>query len=168
MSCIHLIEGAVGSGKSTFAAQLSRKQGAPRLILDQWMARLYSPDRPSTGNIEWYLERKDRCIEQIWKISCDIMASGSDIILELGLIQMADRKRFYRRVAPAGYHLKIYELYAPRDLRRERVQNRNEEKSKTYSMDVPDAIFELASDMWEPIDEAEADGFEIVFISTDL
>ena len=164
---IHLVEGAVGSGKSTFASRLSQECRAPRLILDDWMASLYNPDRPSTGNMSWYLERKDRCIEQMWKTACEIMASDRDVILELGLIQFADRQRFYERVEPAGYDLKIYVLHASRDIRRARVKNRNKEQPSTYSMNVPDSIFELASDLWEPVDESEFGAFEVEFIDTD-
>jgi len=164
---IHLIEGAVGSGKSTFAARLSQEHRAPRLILDDWMATLYSPDRPSTGNIQWYLERKDRCLGQMWKISCELIENDTDVILELGLIQYVERQQFYKRVESAGYNLKIYVLHASREIRRERVLNRNKEKSSTYSMEVPEHIFELASSMWEPIDESECSAFEVEFISTD-
>jgi predicted kinase len=131
------------------------------------MASLYNPDRPSTGNMSWYLERKDRCIEQMWKTACEIMASDRDVILELGLIQFADRQRFYERVEPAGYDLKIYVLHASRDIRRARVKNRNKEQPSTYSMNVPDSIFELASDLWEPVDESEFGAFEVEFIDTD-
>jgi len=72
---IHLVEGAVGSGKSTLASRLSEEHRAPRLILDDWMATLYGPDRPSTGNIEWYLERKGRCIEQMWSANHKFQAA---------------------------------------------------------------------------------------------
>jgi predicted kinase len=164
---IHLVEGAVGSGKSTFASRLSEVHRAPRLILDDWMATLYSPDRPTTGNLKWYLERKDRCIEQIWKLAREIIETDSDVVLELGLIQLAERQRFYERVESAGYKLKIYVLHAPREIRRDRVRNRNKQKSDTYSMEVPDHIFELASNMWEPIDESECGAFEVEFIGTD-
>ena len=51
--------------------------------------------------------------------------------------------------AVASYDLTVYVLDAPRELRRERVQQRNHEKEKTFSMEVPLHIFELtsASDM---------------------
>ena len=68
MSKIYLIEGPVGSGKSTLASKLSNEFSAPRLILDKWMTILFSPDRPDSDFIGWYLERKDRCIEQIWDV----------------------------------------------------------------------------------------------------
>jgi predicted kinase len=100
---IHLIEGPVGSGKSTLASKLCSEHKAPRLILDQWMATLFGPDRPSSEFVEWYIERKDRCIDQIWSVACDIVETGSDVILELGLIQQSIRDRFCDRVDLEGY-----------------------------------------------------------------
>lgn len=166
MAFIHLIEGPVGAGKSTFASQLGKEYRAPRLILDDWMAALFRPDRPATGIVEWYVERKNRCIDQIWKQACGIIDAGSDVILELGLIQRADRQRMYNRVDAAGYGLKIYVLDAPREVRRDRIRKRNNEKGETYSMEVPEHVFEMASDMWEPFDESECGRHELKFIFT--
>jgi predicted kinase len=164
---LHLIIGPVGSGKSTFALQLAREHAAVRLNLDEWMAELFSPDRPDAGVMEWYVERTGRCIELIWKLATRMIEVGTNVILEIGLIQRRDRKRLYRRVDDAGYNLKIYVLDASRDVRRERVEQRNRAKGSTFSMIVPPHIFDLASDMWEPPDEAERSQRDMRFIRTD-
>jgi predicted kinase len=168
LATIHLIEGPVGSGKSTFAVQLSNEHQAPKLILDEWMATLFSPDRPATGVVEWYLERKDRCIDQIWQLALEVIESGSDVVLELGLIRQADRRQFFERIDSAGHHLNIYVLDAPLEDRRERVRVRNKNRGSTYAMEVPDHVFEMANAMWEPLDESECGGYEIQFISTEI
>jgi predicted kinase len=167
MARIFLIEGPVGAGKSTFALQLSNRHAGPCLILDDWMATLFRPDRPSTGVMEWYIERKDRCIEQIWKLTRDLIEAGTDVILELGLIRERDRQRLYGLVDAAAYDLTIYVLDASREIRRERVQNRNRTKGDTFSMDVPDDFFEFASDMWEPLEDFECRNRDVRFLSTD-
>ena len=166
MSHIHLVEGPVGSGKSTFALQISTRHAAPRLILDNWMATLFSPDRPVVDAMEWYLERKDRCIEQIWKLCREIIDAGSHVVLELGLIREQDREQFYQRVDAAGYGLTIYVLDAPREVRRQRVIERNRTMDETFAMEVPEHIFELASNMWQPPDDVECDKRDIRFIPT--
>ncbi len=165
MPHIHLIEGPVGAGKSTLAAQLSKEHTAPHLNLDDWMATLFRPDRPDDRVLEWYVERKHRCFEQIWKVTQSLLAADCDVVLELGLIQRQSRQAFYDRVDAAGYSIMVYVLDIPRDIRRERVRKRNQTKGETYSMEVPDHIFEFASDLWEPPDDIECTDREIRIIS---
>lgn len=154
---LHLIIGPVGAGKSTFARKLARQQRAVLLVLDDWMAQLYGADeRPATGRIEWYLERRDRCLAQIWKLTAALCEVGTRVVLEIGLIRRAEREAFYRRVEDAGYGLAVYVLDAPREVRRARVMRRNEERGETFAQVVPLDFFELASDMWEPPDDDEA------------
>ncbi|WP_438015375.1 ATP-binding protein [Sorangium sp. So ce315] len=161
MAHIHLLVGPVGAGKSTFALRLSREQRAVRLNLDEWMATLFSPDRPDTGVMDWYIERTGRCIEQIWRLTERLLEAGTSVVLEIGLIRRNERERFYERVDAGGHGLTIHVLDAPRDLRRERVQRRNDQKGDTFSMVVPPHIFELASDMWQPLDEVEREGRDV-------
>lgn len=163
MAQIHLIIGPVGAGKSTFARQLCREHSAVCLNLDEWMARLFRADRPEEGVMQWYAERTARCIEQIWKLTQGLIEVGSNVVLEIGLIQRRDRERLYRRVDTAGYALTVYVLDAPRELRRERVERRNEQQGDTFSMVVPPHIFDLASDLWEPPDAAEQAGRDLRF-----
>ncbi len=166
MATIHLVEGPVGAGKSTFAAQIALTHSALHLNLDEWMAVLFKPDRPTAGFMQWYSERKNRCIEQIWKVACDLLDTDSNVILELGLVQISDREAFYSRVDVTDYELKIYILDAPEEVRRQRVRNRNRTKGSTFQMEVPDEIFELANTAWQAPDDAECSDRGIQTITT--
>jgi predicted kinase len=117
--------------------------------------------------VPWYLERKDRCTEVIWNAAQRIVAVGTDVVLELGLIQRQSREAFYKRSEASGLSLSVYVLDAPREVRRERVRRRNGEKGHTLSMVVPDHVFNIASDMWEAPDEDEIRMRAIRCISTD-
>lgn len=161
MPQIHLIVGPVGAGKSTFARALCRRHAALRLTLDEWMAALFSADRPATGVMEWYVERTERCVDQIWRVTTSAIAAGIDVVLEIGLIQRRARERFYERVDASGVGLTIHVVDAPRELRRARVEARNQEQGETFSMVVPPAIFELASDLWEAPDDIEREGRDV-------
>jgi predicted kinase len=130
------------------------------------MATLFSPDRPDEGRIPWYEERTARCIEQIWRLSAQLVAADTDVVLEIGLIRRRDRERFYRRVDAAKLPLEIYVIDAPRDQRRERVARRNAEQGETFSMVVPPEFFELASDLWEPLEDDERTGRAVRVIET--
>lgn len=164
----HLIIGPVGAGKSTFATRLAAERAALRLTLDQWMTELFRPDRPPAGDImTWYRERAGRCVERIASLTEDLVDIGVDAVLEVGLIQRAERAQFYRRCAAADVDLTIYVIDAARDVRRERVMDRNQSRGPTFSMPVPPDVFELASDLWEPPDAAECRGRDVRFVRTD-
>ncbi len=155
MAKLYLVEGPVGAGKSTYGMSLGLKLGFPVLMLDDWMARLFRPDRPDEGLMTWYGERKERCIEQMWVTATECLDKGIGVILELGLIQRSQRWAFYERLEGSNIAYEVHVLDVPREVRRERVQRRNTEQGVTFSMVVPEAIFEMASDLWEPPDEAE-------------
>lgn len=153
---IHIIIGPVGAGKSTFALELAAQQRAVRLTLDQWMATLFGDDvRPSIGRIAWYQERTRRCLDQIFELTRQLDAVGTNLILEVGLVQRDSRWGFFDRLDAAHLAFVVYVVDADREVRRERVRRRNHERGETFSMEVPDDVFEIASDMWQPPNEAE-------------
>jgi len=165
VTTVHLIEGPVGVGKSTFAIKLCRQKSAIWFNLDDWMANLFAPDRPRIGRIEWYLERKERCINHIWKLASSILALKVDVVLELGLIRREDRERFYSLVDESGLNLVIYVLDAPVSVRRDRVKLRNLQRGDTFAMEVSDDIFELANNLWEPMTDKETLKYPVNLIS---
>lgn len=165
MPRVNLIEGPVGAGKSTFALALALKTDGVHIALDEWFSTLFSPDRPAGDFVPWYIERKERLLGLIWIHSRRILASGRNVILELGLIQRKGRIEFCRKVLDGGFELEVDVLDAPREVRRERVQRRNSEKGSTFSMVVPDVVFEMASNLWEPPDELECNQYAVEFVT---
>ena len=164
---IHLVLGPVGAGKSTYALELAREHAAIRLTLDEWMVALFRPDRPETNVMDWYVERAARSVEQIWKVARGTVQVGTNVVLEIGLLQRHQREAFYARVAEAGVELTLHVLDAARDVRRQRVQQRNLEQGPTFSMVVPPDVFEIASDLWQPPDPSECEGRDVRFVRTD-
>lgn len=160
-----MIEGPVGAGKSTFGATLAASSNGVHIPLDEWFATLFSPDRPGGDFVPWYVERKERLLGLIWSHSRRILASGRDVVLELGLIQQQPRIQFCRMITNEGFPPHLYVLDAPLEIRRARVQCRNEERGPTFSMVVPDHVFEMASKLWEPPDEFECEEFEVSFVT---
>lgn len=162
---IHLVIGPVGAGKSTFVRQLVQQHRAVPLNLDDWMATLFSADRPDAADVmAWYVPRTLRCLTQIWKTAEAVLNTGGDVVLEVGLIQQHQRDAFYARMGPWADVMVVYVLDAPREVRRERVLRRNAEQGATFSMVVPPHIFELASDLWQPPDEVECANRSVVWV----
>ncbi len=164
MPRIHLIEGPVGAGKSTYAAALARQTGGVHIALDEWFATLFSPDRPAGDFVPWYIDRKARLLDVIWRHAGRVLASGTDAILELGLIQRQGRAEFCERMQAEGHAFTVHVLDAPLEVRRERVQRRNAEKGPTFSMVVPDHVFDMASALWEAPDEFECGEYDVTFV----
>ena len=102
MQTIHIIEGPVGAGKTTYAIELGRKVGSPPLVLDKWMANLFLADRPETEIWPWYVKCKDRCIHQIMELARSLVDNENDAIIELGLIKMEDRLKLYADLEAEG------------------------------------------------------------------
>jgi predicted kinase len=163
---IHLIEGPVGAGKSTFAKAMATHSPCVHIALDEWFARLFSPDRPDGDVTSWYIQHKHRLVDLIWDHAQSVIAAGSNVALELGLIQRRARLDFYQRVESSALDFTVHVLDAPLDLRRQRVQLRNQDRGPTFSMVVPEHIFEIASRMWEPPDEFELETYPLILVDT--
>lgn len=159
---VHLILGPVGAGKSTYAIAIAKREGAIRLTLDEWMTRLFRPDRPQDDVMRWYVDRAERCTEQIWEVACDAMSANVAVVLEIGLIRREDRERFYGWVDAQAAQLTVHLIDAPREVRRQRVIGRNRTRGLTFAVDVPSEFFELASDLWEPPGQDERERFRFV------
>ncbi|XOV83114.1 MAG: AAA family ATPase [bacterium] len=163
---IFLIEGPVGAGKSTYARHLAERHKALHLNLDEWMVVLFRPDRPEADFLQWYTNRKDRCIEQIWATALKCNQMDIAVVLELGLVQQADRIAFYDRATDAGIDLQVMVLDAPREERMARVQKRNLEQGDTFQMLVSDEIFAIADAAWQAPDDREFQQRCITMIDT--
>ncbi len=103
-------------------------------------------------------------IDLIWTHAQSILTANRDVILELGLIQRGPRLEFCRKLRDGGHEPKLHVLEAPIEIRRERVRRRNNEKGATFSMVVPEHVFEMASRFWEAPDEVECDEFDVEFV----
>jgi predicted kinase len=164
MGRLHLIVGPVGAGKSTFARDTAARKNAIFLDLDVWMVRLYGQDvRPSENVVGWYLERRERVRELLWDTTLDVLATGTDVVLEMGLVSRAERETFYAKARDEDLALTVYCVDAPRDVRRERVVKRNASAGE-HTQIVPVEFFERASDAWEPPSSAERQGLSMIEI----
>ncbi|PRP91635.1 Shikimate kinase [Enhygromyxa salina] len=159
---VTLLIGPVGAGKSTLGRELAACKAAVFLNLDRWMVRLYGADaRPSDGVIAWYLERRDRCRAVMLETSIAMALTGTDVILELGLVGVAERRAAYEAVRGADLELTVRLVDAPRELRRERVARRTAEGGEGMQQ-IPPAMFELASDAWQPVTDLERDAWGVI------
>ena len=151
----HLIFGPTAAGKSTFARKLAAEANAVRFAIDEWMIAMYGSDAPANMDMSWIMPRVARCQAQIWSVAAQILGTGTDVVLELGLLRSADRAAIKARVEQTGYQAAFHFIDADVATRRERVLRRNAEKGESYSFDVTPVMFDAMESYFERPSEGE-------------
>lgn len=151
----HLIFGPTAAGKSTYAKKLANENNAIRFAVDEWMHALFADDKPEKMDMSWVMPRVVRCQTRIWSTCLQILASGTDVVLELGLLREKDRDRMKSLVEEAGFKVSFSFVDADLEVRKQRVLQRNLEKGETYSFDVTPAMFDAIELYFERPNEKE-------------
>jgi predicted kinase len=155
---LHVIFGPCGAGKTTYAHAFARRDGAVAFILDDWMARLFGPDIPEPIEYEWMLERVGRCEAQIWSTAAGVLATGTSVILDIGLMRKADRERVRQIAEGAELPLQWHFVDAPQQVRRARVAGRNTIRGESFAIEVTPDLFDFIEGVYEAPEPAELQG----------
>jgi predicted kinase len=155
---LNAIFGPCGAGKTTYAHAFARREKAVAFVLDDWMARLFGPDMPQPLEYEWMLERVGRCEAQIWSVAAATIAAGTSVILDIGLMRRADRKRVRQIAEGAGLDLVFHFVDAPQEVRRARVAERNFVRGENFAIDVQPEMFDFIEGVYEAPEPAELEG----------
>jgi predicted kinase len=158
----HLIYGPTAAGKSTYARALAAETRGVRFAIDEWMHVLYSADMPARMDMNWAMTRVSRCQSQVWSVVRQILAAGTDVVLELGLLRKEDRDAVKVKVENAGHAASFHFIDADLAVRRQRVLRRNAEKGETYSFDVTPKMFEAMEAYFERPSDGELARSKIV------
>jgi predicted kinase len=155
---LHAIVGPCGAGKTTYAYGFAREHGAVAFILDDWMARLFGADIPHPIEYQWMLERVGRCEAQIWSTAAAVMATGTSVILDIGLMRRDDRRRVKAIADGAGLRLQWHFVDAPPEVRRARVAERNTIRGENFAIEVTPEMFDFIEGVYEPPEPGELEG----------
>jgi predicted kinase len=154
MAKVFFICGRVGAGKTTYSNQLVAQEKATHFNIDDWMVTLFGADAPNPLNLEWALPRTQRCNEQIWKISKQLVSLNVNVILDLGFYRKEQREAFRLLAENAGIPFEFHFIDVPAEMRRLRVQARNQ-GSETKTVEVSDEMFNWAENWFEDLDTEE-------------
>lgn len=155
---LHAIFGPSGAGKTTYAHAFARRERAVAFILDEWMARLFAPDMPEPLEYEWMIQRVQRCEAQIWSTAAAVLATGTSVILDMGLMRKTDRDRVREIAEGAGLPLQFHYVTASPEVRRARVAERNVVRGENFAIEVTPDMFEFVEGIFEVPDAAELQG----------
>lgn len=156
---IHLICGATGAGKSTYAEALARRIGGVRFSIDEWMARLHNPDRVGDLQFAWFYERVQRNCAQMRALAEQLARIGVASVFDCGLTDSRERRHFTLWAEAQGYTLRLHLLDLPSAVRWRRVEKRNAERAETYQFEVTRQMFDFIDSLWERPDRAELDAY---------
>jgi predicted kinase len=155
---LHVIFGPSGAGKTTYAHAFARREKAVAFILDDWMARLFGPDMPNPLEYEWMIERVGRCEAQIWSSAAAVIATGTSVILDIGLMRKADRARVREIAEAVELPLQFHFVDAPQEVRRARIGERNSVRGEGFAIEVTPELFEFIEGVYEPPEPGELQG----------
>jgi predicted kinase len=155
---LNVIFGPSGAGKTTYANAFARREKAVAFILDDWMARMFGPDMPEPLQYDWMIERVGRCEAQIWATAAGVMATGTSVILDIGLMRRADRDRVREIAEATGLALQFHFVDAPTEIRRARVLDRNVVRGEGFAIDVTPDMFDFIEGVYEAPEPAELAG----------
>ena len=155
---LNLVFGPIGAGKTTYAHALARRENAVAFVLDEWGVRLFGPDVQGPLDFGFMLERLTRCNALIWSTATAVLAAGTSVVLDLGLMRRADRERIRKMAQEAGLSAQWHFVDAPQEVRRARVAGRNETKGETFAREVPPEMFDMFEAIYEAPAPAELEG----------
>lgn len=155
---LNVIFGPCGAGKTTYAHAFARREKAVAFILDDWMARMFGPDMPEPLQYDWMIERVGRCEGQIWATAAGVLATGTSVILDIGLMRKADRARVREIAEATDIPLQFHFVDAPQDVRRARVAGRNVVRGENFAIEVSPDMFEFIEGVYEPPEPGELTG----------
>ena len=155
---LNVIFGPCGAGKTTYAHAFARREKAVAFILDDWMARLFGADMPDPIEYEWMVERVGRCEAQIWSVAAGIIATGTSVILDIGLMRKADRERVRQIAEATELPLQWHFVDAPAEVRRARVAGRNVVRGESFAIEVSPDMFDFIEGVYEPPEPGELTG----------
>ena len=155
---LNLVFGPIGAGKTTYAHALARREGAVAFVLDEWGVRLFGPDVQGPLDFGWMLERLARCNALIWSTATAVLAAGSSVVLDLGLMRREHREHIGKLAQDAGLSVQWHFVDAPQAVRRARVAGRNETKGETFAREVSPEMFAMIEAMYEAPTPAELEG----------
>jgi predicted kinase len=160
---LHLVAGATGAGKTTYARVLSDRLGALHLAIDDWMSILFGPDQPATPDLAWMFARTGRCEAQMWRLISQSARLGIPVVADCGFTRREHRARWREQAADAGISVVLHHLDIPAEVRWQRVARRNEEKGASFSFVVTRTMFDFIEGIWEPPESQELEAFASIF-----
>ena len=114
---LHIMQGFIAAGKSTYAQKLAMKEGAVYLNPDIWVIEHFSAEN--------YMQNWNKCFSEavntLWEETKEHLSAGIDVIFDMGFWLRKDRD--YAKMIAKKYNadFKHYYIYAPDEVLKQRI-----------------------------------------------
>jgi predicted kinase len=136
--------GLPGAGKTTRARQIELESRALRLTPDEWILALYGRnlDRTQRDSVRDPVEALQ------WEVGKQVLALGTNVILDWGLWAREERERYRREATALGADTQVVFVDVPIDKLWRRVSQRGESQEGTLAISREE--LETWSKLFEP------------------
>ncbi|MCB0419699.1 MAG: ATP-binding protein [Bdellovibrionales bacterium] len=155
---VYIIGGLPGAGKSTYSKTLAKKVKGIVFATDVWMSELFWMDKSPGEDLQWALERTDRCEKRMMRTCAQLNEIDVSSVLDIGFVNLKWRQKAYDLLNSLGVDFEVHFLDVDKETRWKRVQKRNSEKGDTFSFEVTRDMFDFMDQHYDPIDEHEMTG----------
>lgn len=135
---IYAMTGGNGSGKTTYALKIAKEKGAVFLSLDKTIKNFNQPIQ----SYEDYMSHFHRALYLFSSKAIPVLSSGGSVVFDFGG-GMSTRPWLKQIAELSGAEINIFHLEVPREERKRRIQQRNEEKNQdVYFFHMSDEEFD--------------------------
>ena len=121
MATVHLVCGFLGSGKTTFAKTLAKREAAVRFSVDEWYLRLFA-NGPTYELDHGSMTRLLAVLNDLWP---QIAQAGTPVVLDFGFWNRSLRDDVRNRARLVGAAVRLHWLHCPDALAIARCLERN-------------------------------------------
>jgi predicted kinase len=146
---IHLLCGPTASGKTALAREIEGERGAVRFSIDERMVPPNFPEQRDDHLIERLIQDTHPVFLAILKESHQQLGSGREVVLDVGAFNRSTRDLLRSWATGIRQPLILYYLSVSKDIRLERLRQRNKCRGSDYSFDVPLWVFDLIDQVFE-------------------
>ena len=146
----HLIYGYLGSGKSTYARQLSEKVHGVYISLDDWYLRLFTDGTPTARQEYELLGRLSDAMSDHWP---QIVGAGAAVVLDFGFWTRASRDEARRLALTVGSQTVLHWIRCDDEIALARCVARNDDPHASFVIDA--AAYEALKMRYEELDPDE-------------
>lgn len=146
---LFLICGFIGSGKTTMATEVARREKALCLTLDEWVNKLYSPE----ANKIKAFDPQERVKDVMWQVAVKALALGISTVLDWGFWTKKERDQYREKAEKLGIKPTLIFVETPKEQCLARALQRNSDLDQRSVKIDPDDFETWWSHFEPPSDE---------------